>query len=438
MKIAIVEDDINLRKTLEIAFAERSEFEVTSFKNAKDALKKLDDSYELVITDLTMPGMDGLEFLRELNGKYEAIVITGNATLGKAIEAMRLGAKDFLQKPFEFGVLIEAINRAQKVREISKTIPKNESKPEESVAFFVASSKALEEPKKVALKVAPTDATVMLLGESGVGKEVFATYIHSKSKREHKPFVAVNMAALPDSLVESELFGFEKGAFTDAHAPKMGRFEEADGGTLFLDEIGEMPYPLQSKLLRAIQEKKIRRLGSTKDISVDIRIVCATNKNMHDSIKEGKFREDLYYRLNTIEIPIPPLRERTEEILTLANAIVLGACQKYEKPQKKFTKDAEELLLSYRWPGNIRELISVCERAVIISDSASITANDLFIKHREGGKTSNIADLEKALIVEAMKESGDDIETCAKLLALSAKDLEAKLAKHKINTGENS
>lgn len=432
MKIAIVEDDINMRKTLEISFADLKEYEVVSFKNAKDALKKLDDSFDLVITDLTMPMMDGLEFLKELNGKYEAIVITGNATLNKAIEAMRLGAKDFLQKPFEFETLLEAINRSKKISKAIKNSPKPEKKSDE-VVFFAASSKALEEAKNIALKVAPTDASVMLLGESGVGKEVFATYIHANSKRSDKPFVAVNMAALPDSLVESELFGFEKGAFTDAQASKAGRFEEADGGTLFLDEIAEMPYPLQAKLLRAIQEKKIRRLGSTKDIEVDIRIISATNKNIQDNIRDGNFREDLYYRLNTIEIPIPPLRERKEEIIPLAKAIALGAAERYQLPtSKKFSKDAEELLLSYRWPGNIRELIGACERAVIVSDGAQITAEDLFLKHREGSKTSSVLDLEKELIAQALKECGGDKNACAKMLAMNELDLIKKIEKYQI------
>lgn len=434
MKIAIVEDDINMRKTLEISFADLKDFEVVSFKNAKDALKKLDDSFDLVVTDLTMPMMDGLEFLRELDGKYEAIVITGNATLNKAIEAMRLGAKDFLQKPFEFETLIEAINRSQKVVKATKSASpsKVNNKKDEEVVFFVATSKALEKPKSVALKVAPTEASVMLLGESGVGKEVFATYIHANSKRADKPFVAVNMAALPDSLVESELFGFEKGAFTDAQASKAGRFEEADGGTLFLDEIAEMPYPLQAKLLRAIQEKKIRRLGSTKDIDIDIRIISATNKNIQENIKDGRFREDLYYRLNTIEIPIPPLRERKEEIIPLANAIVLGSCERYDLPQKKFSKDAEKLLLDYRWPGNIRELIGACERAVIVSEGKEISDEDLFLRHREGSRGGSVADLERDLIAQALKESDGDSAKCAKLLGMSESDLAKKIEKYNL------
>lgn len=429
MKIAIVEDDINMRKSLEIAFSEKAEFEVVSFKNAKDALKKLDSSFELVITDLTMPGMDGLEFLRELDGRYEAIVITGNATLNKAIEAMRLGAKDFLQKPFEIETLETAIRRAQKVRKITAKGPARNEEPAKA-EFFMVTSPALERPRQIALKAARTDAAVMLLGESGAGKEVFAGFIHFNSGRSEKPFVAINMAALPETLVESELFGFEKGAFTDAQASKPGRFEEASGGTLFLDEIAEMPIGLQAKLLRAIQEKKIRRLGSSKDIDIDVRVVAATNQNIHEAIREGRFREDLYYRLNTIEVAIPPLRERTEEILPIAEAVLMQVCEKYAFASKHFSPQAKEQLLSYRWPGNIRELISVCERAAILSDGDTITPDDLFIQGREGAK--NVAGLEKELIKEALSAVNHDRAEAAKLLSMSQADLESKIAKHNL------
>ncbi|MDR1451178.1 MAG: sigma-54 dependent transcriptional regulator [Helicobacteraceae bacterium] len=434
MKIAIVDDDINLRKSLEAAFFERDEFEVHSFKNAKDALKKLDDSFDLVITDLTMEFMDGLEFLRELNGRYEAIVITGNATLNKAIEAMRLGVKDFLQKPFEFETLLEAINRAkkaaQKIKKATRIASPNRKESAKN-EFFIVSSAALERSRMVALKTAKTDAAVMLLGESGVGKEIFAGFIHLNSPRSEKPFVPINMAALPDALVESELFGFEKGAFTDAQASKPGRFEEASGGTLFLDEIAEMPYNLQAKLLRAIQEKKIRRLGGLKDIAIDVRVIAATNQNISDAIKEGRFREDLYYRLNTIEIAIPPLRERKEEILPLAEAALMNACERYGFEKKSFSDAAKEELLNYRWLGNVRELISVCERSAIISDGEIIDASDLFLSARSGVRS--VEALEKELLSEALNEASGDANEAAKLLGMPIADFEAKRLKYKIS-----
>ncbi|MDR2639402.1 MAG: sigma-54 dependent transcriptional regulator [Helicobacteraceae bacterium] len=434
MKIAIVEDDINLRKSLESALAEREEFEVISFKNAKDALKKLDDSFDLVVTDLTMPMMDGLEFLRELNGKYEAIVITGNATLSKAVEAMRLGAKDFLQKPFELETLIEAIRRAnkaaQRIKKVARITPAKHKETAKN-EFFIVSSAALERSRQVALKTAKTDAAVMLLGESGVGKEIFAGFIHFNSPRSEKPFVPINMAALPDALVESELFGFEKGAFTDAQAAKPGRFEEANGGTLFLDEIAEMPYGLQAKLLRAIQEKKIRRLGGLKDISIDVRLIAATNQNISEAIREGRFREDLYYRLNTIEIAIPPLRERKEEILPLAEAALLDACERYGFEKKSFSDAAKEELLNYGWHGNVRELISVCERSAIVSEGEIIDPSDLFLQARSGAKS--VETLEKELLVQALDETKGDAAQAAKLLGMTIADFETKRSKYKIS-----
>ncbi|GHV06369.1 ATPase AAA [Campylobacterota bacterium] len=434
MKIAIVEDDINMRKTLEFAFANSADYEVASFKNAKDALKKLDDSFELVITDLTMPGMDGLEFLRELDGRYEAIVITGNATLGKAIEAMRLGAKDFLQKPFEIDTLFEAIRRASKARAIVKTAVKTPPKTAEPIKeqIFHITSDALELVRKIALKTARTDAAVLLLGESGVGKEVFAGFIHSNSARSDKPFVAINMAALPETLVESELFGFEKGAFTDAQALKPGRFEEANGGTLFLDEIAEMPYSLQAKLLRAIQEKKIRRIGSSKDIEIDVRLIAATNQSVLEAIKEGRLREDLYYRLNTIEIIIPPLRDRKEEILPIAEAVMMTACEKYNLPKKCFSPQAKERLLTYRWHGNIRQLISIAERAAILSEGSTITPDDLFLQLDGGVGGKSVASMEKELIAEALRDANGDLAAAAKILAMPIGDFEAKKSKYQL------
>ena len=239
MKLAIVEDDINMRKSLEIALGEYDEFEVVSFKSAKDALKKLDDSIDLIITDINMPQMDGIEFLRELNGKYEALIITGNATLNKAIDSIRLGVKDFLTKPFEIETLVEAIRRAKKEREVlAKSTKKQKSNKLVENKSFIATSPALEETLKLVNKAAKTDASILLLGESGVGKELFANYVHNNSPRANAPFIAINMAAIPENLLESELFGYEKGAFTDATEGRAGKFESANGGSIFLDEIG--------------------------------------------------------------------------------------------------------------------------------------------------------------------------------------------------------
>ena len=380
VKIAIVEDDINMRKSLEIAIDDYKEFEIKTFKNAKDALKGLDDSFELVITDINMPGMDGIEFVKALNGKYEVIIMTGNATLQRAIESIQLGVKDFLLKPFEIDTLIKAIKRSS---EVSKIVNKTGIRVKSSTPnAFLAKSEALTRVLSITDKAAKTDATILLLGESGVGKEVFAKYIHDNSLRAQKEFVAINMAAIPDNLIESELFGYEKGAFTDASEAKAGHFENANGGTLFLDEIGEMPYGVQAKILRALQEKEVRRLGSSKSIKIDIRIISATNANLNDKIKNGEFREDLYYRLNTIPLNIPPLRERREEVLSIAHNVLVQSCQEYGFSQKAFSEDAQQQLVEYNWPGNIRELISVVQRAVILSDGDEITPESLFLESR--------------------------------------------------------
>lgn len=382
MKIAIVEDDINMRKSLEIAMSEYDKYEVQTFKSPKDALKKLDDTFDLVISDINMPGMDGIEFVKTLGGKYEVIIITGNATLTRAIESIQLGVKDFLLKPFEIETLITAIERSAT---LARKAPKNTTETASS-GPFLGKSPVLDTLLARIAKVAITDASIMLLGESGVGKEVFARFIHDSSPRASKPFIAINMAAIPDNLIESELFGFEKGSFTDALESKAGQFELAEGGTLFLDEIAEMPYPLQAKLLRVLQEREIRRLGAAKSIKIDVRIICATNADLNTKIKEGNFREDLYYRLNTIPLFIPPLRERREEIFPIAKAALERYCQQYGFDPKTFSDQAVQALEQYGWPGNIRELISVVERSAILSEGSIIGHDDLFLEARGLGR----------------------------------------------------
>lgn len=427
MKIAIVEDDINMRKSLEISLGDYDEYEIVSFKNAKDALKKLDDSIDLVITDINMPGMDGIEFLEKLEGRYEAIVITGNATLNRAIESIRLGVKDFLTKPFEVETLVEAIQRSQKVLQVAR----KHSVRKEAIrdnGEFIGSSAALEKSLSIARKAARTDAAVMLLGESGVGKELFARYVHQNSPRKDHPLVAINMAAIPENLLESELFGYEKGAFTDATEGRSGKFEAAHGGTIFLDEIGEMPLNLQAKILRVLQEKEVVRLGSNKPIKIDVRVVSATNADITGKIGEKEFREDLYFRLNTVPVKIPPLRERKEEILPIAETILGRTAKQYELTEKKLGSSAQGALLDYNWPGNIRELISVCERAVILSEGVEITQDDLFLEARGGRK--NIANMEKELIAEVMEACGNHLQEAAKILSMNEEALKKKCEKY--------
>jgi len=373
VKIAIVEDDINMRKSLEISLDEYKEFEIISFKNAKDAIKGIDDSFDLVITDINMPDIDGIEFIKKL----------GNATLNRAIDAIRLGVKDFLTKPFEVDTLVNAINRSAKVQKKTKKISMKTQENDKTDSLFLGKSKKLDEILSIAKKAANSNATIMLLGESGVGKELFAKFIHKNSKREKMPFIAINMAAIPENLLESEFFGYEKGAFTDAVSTKKGFFELADKGSIFLDELAEMPLPLQAKILRVLQEKEFVRVGGSKSIKIDIRVICATNADIFQRVQDKKFREDLYYRLNTIPLTIPPLRQRKEEISEIATKTLKKICTKYDLEDKSFSEEALASLFSYNWPGNIRELISVVERAAILSDENKISKDDLFLQSRK-------------------------------------------------------
>ncbi|EAI5930411.1 sigma-54-dependent Fis family transcriptional regulator [Campylobacter coli] len=429
MNLVIVEDDINMRKSLEIALGEYEEFQIKSYKSATEALKKIDSDTDLIITDINMPGIDGLEFIKACENKYDFIIMTGNATLNRAIEAVRLGVKDFLTKPFDVETLVEAIKRAKIIRE--KTADKKVKKQEESQENgFFSSSEKLEQVLSLSQKAAKTDASVMLFGESGVGKEVFSRFIHENSKRSQKPFVAINMAAIPSNLIESELFGFEKGAFTDANATKIGLFEMANNGTLFLDEIGEMPYEIQAKLLRALQEREITRLGSTKSIKIDVRIISATNANLQDKIDNGEFRSDLYYRLNTVPINIPPLRERKEEILGIAQKVLENTCKEYELEMKNLSQEAQEALLEYNFPGNIRELISIVQRACILSEGSEISEQDLFLEARSIKK--DVKNLEKELLEQILKQCEFDKEKASNELGMSIENLNNKIKQYKI------
>ncbi|EAI0946395.1 sigma-54-dependent Fis family transcriptional regulator [Campylobacter coli] len=429
MNLVIVEDDINMRKSLEIALGEYEEFQIKSYKSATEALKKIDSDTDLIITDINMPGIDGLEFIKACENKYDFIIMTGNATLNRAIEAVRLGVKDFLTKPFDMETLVEAIKRAKVIREktADKKIKKQEEKQENG---FFSSSDKLEQVLSLSQKAAKTDASVMLFGESGVGKEVFSRFIHQNSKRSQKPFVAINMAAIPSNLIESELFGFEKGAFTDANATKIGLFEMANNGTLFLDEIGEMPYEIQAKLLRALQEKEITRLGSTKSIKIDVRIISATNANLQDKIDNGEFRSDLYYRLNTVPINIPPLRERKEEILGIAQKVLENTCKEYELEMKKISQEAQKALLEYNFPGNIRELISIVQRACILSEGLEISEQDLFLEARSVKK--DVKNLEKELLEQILEQCEFDKEKASNELGMSIENLNNKIKQYKI------
>ncbi len=461
MKICIVEDDTNFRKALEITFGDYPQYEIVSFKNAKEALDSIDESFDVVITDINMPKMDGLQFLSALqeqgnSGHYKAIVITGNASVQNAIKAIRLGVKDFLIKEKNIEKeMIEALERiakeqerelnaldskanTQKLQASTSKLPSKKNTEANLVESkrFIATSPALEQAKKIALKVAPTDANVFLMGQSGVGKDVFANFIHENSNRAKSPFIAINMAAIPEHLLESELFGYEKGAFTDATTQKLGILEVANGGTVFLDEIGEMPIGLQAKLLRVLQEKTLTRLGSSKEIIIDVRFISATNANISQKITRGEFRQDLFFRLQTIPIFIPPLSERKEEILQIAQYKLQETTQKYGFEPKSFSEDSKKQMLQYAWYGNVRELLSVIERAVILSDGNEIKPEDLALQSRErvfgNLQDSSIADLEKELLYQMVQREDGNMQKISDLLGMSESVLRSKIAQYGI------
>jgi len=447
MKIAIVEDDINMRKSLELAL--KDEFDIKSFKNPIEALKKLDESFDVIVTDINMPKMDGIEFIQSVKHPYNFVVITGNATLNKAVESLRLGVKDFITKPFEIETLVEAIKNAAKVSEIQHEAEKRVLKERRVGAsdkrevkterrkqgsdkrkLFYGSSPKLKEILSMLKRASATDASILLLGNSGVGKEHFAKFVHQNSPRYAKVFMAINMAAIPENLLESELFGYEKGAFTDATATKKGLFESSNGGTLFLDEIGEMPLALQAKLLRVLQEREITRVGGIIPIKIDVRIISATNANILKHIDDGKFREDLYYRLNTIPIKIPPLKQRKEEIVDIAQEYLKNVSIKYNFEDKTLGKSAIKALLDYDWPGNIRELISVIERAAILCLSSEIQEEDLCLERRKVKKSINSLEIE--LIEEVLTDNEYNLLLSAKALGITKPALMKKIEKYNI------
>ncbi len=375
-RVLIVDDDEQMRGAL-CATLKHLGFETKAVRNAKDALKILENSeFDVIISDLKMPGMDGLEFLEQAKTKTSSpiIMITAFGTIENAVEAMKIGAFDFILKPFSAEVLNKVINLAISHNKASKNVIE-----QVKANSFIVKSEKMQDILKLAFKVAQTDATVLMLGDSGTGKEMLAKYIHDSSKRAKKRFVGINCAAIPLNLLESELFGYEKGAFSGATKSYAGKFEQANKGTLLLDEITEMPLELQAKILRVIQERKIDKLGSKESVEVDVRIICTTNKQIKEEVEKGNFREDLYYRVNVFPIKIPPLRERREDIKPLSEFFLKKYGSSFGKEIRSISDGALDILMKYNWPGNVRELENVIERAVVLCDSNEITETDIFL-----------------------------------------------------------
>lgn len=377
-KILVIDDEKSIRNTLK-EILEYEGHEVQDAADGLEGLKKIEsEKFDIVLCDIKMPKMDGLELLdkiMELQSETPVIMISGHGTIETAVDAIKKGAYDFISKPLDLNRMLitlrNALDRSSLVKE-TKTLKKKISRSND----MVGDSAPIRKIKDMIAKVAPTDARVLITGENGTGKELVAKWIHEQSDRNSSPLVEVNCAAIPSELIESELFGHEKGAFTSAVKQRIGKFEQAHNGTLFMDEIGDMSLSAQAKVLRALQENKITRVGGEKDIAVNVRIIAATNKDLKKEIEKGNFREDLYHRLSVIVIQVPSLNERADDIPMIADYFMEQICEEYKMPKKSFTEDAYAELKKISWTGNIRELRNVVERLIILCDK-SITGSDV-------------------------------------------------------------
>lgn len=434
--ILVVDDEKNQREILETILSGEG-YDVTTASSGEAAMKFVESRrFDLVLTDLKMTGMSGLDLLKELTNFDRSIIVillTAHGSVDSAVDALRLGAFDYLQKPYDSDKLLETVSRAlNKLSALDTEI--------------VSVSPEMDKVKKLILKIAKSNSTVLIRGESGTGKELIARAIHINSLRASNTFQAVNCAAINENLLESELFGHEKGSFTGAVGEKKGLFEIADGGTLFLDEIGELDIALQAKLLRALQEREIRRVGGVKEIPVDVRVLAATNRDLLKMTEENRFREDLYYRLNVLSIEIPPLRERRSDIPALMDFFIKKHTRGTDR-EIKIEQAAKALLNDYHYPGNVRQLESAIERAILLSENDTITLDDLPPEMSAGSRPAeiggdsnfklppegvNFEDVERSLIEQAMERTDGNITKSAKLLGLTFRTLQYRLEKYGI------
>ncbi len=441
IRVFVIDDEEHFRKLLKKELA-RKGFEVDVAADGRTALKELKKkSYDVILLDIVMPGMDGISFMKRLKGDPAApaiIVLTGKATIETAVEAMKNGAYDYLSKPYKLDELEILIGRAYEYGKLNRqsSMFRQELIRKESPSRMVGSSKRFRNLMSLVMKVAPTDSTALIIGESGTGKELIANTVWQHSNRSDMPFTVLNCAALSESIIESELFGHEKGAFTTAYQTKYGIVEVADRGTLFLDEIAEFPLQLQAKLLRFLDSGEFRRVGGNKPLSVDVRLIAATNKNLQELVRQGKFREDLFYRLNVINIAVPPLRERKEDITELAAHFMQKYSVRFGKEVKRLSTEALEKMNAYDWPGNIRELENEIERAVILSDGEEIGPEDLSIPialHARPSSSDMLEDIEKEHIKRVFAETGGNKSKASEILGINRKTLHLKLKKYGID-----
>lgn len=440
-KILIVDDELSVRASLNEWFLEDG-FKVETAENAEDALHKMHAGpFDLILLDIKMPGMDGITLqkkIKEIDPKVVIIIMTAYASVETAVEALKLGAFDYVTKPFDPDDLSRLIRNALKQKELTDENVQLKEKITElaGVTEMVGQSEGMKRVLELVDTVAETDSTVLIRGESGTGKELIARAIHSRSKRRYFPIVAVNCGAIPETLLESELFGHEKGAFTGAQYRRKGKIELANGGTLFLDEIGDISAKMQVDLLRVIESKRFSRIGGGEEIQVDFRLICATNKNLEKLVEEGVFREDLYYRINVFTIFIPPLRERKSDILPLAEYFIQKYARTMGKPVKKISSAAQEILLAYPWPGNVRELENAIERAMVVGKHSEIMREDLPL-HLNGQESKNLdllklEDLEKQHIEKILTDTKGNISRAANLLGIDRVTLYNKIKKYGI------
>jgi len=445
-KVLIIEDEKNMVWALTNALKQDG-YQIDSVLRGDQALENIEKTNpDLVLLDIKLPGMDGISVLsaiRESGNEVPVIMMTAHGTLDTAIQAIKLGATDYLSKPFDLEEMKITVNKALQFGEMAKEIDFLKEELSRNLKdTIIGNSNKMMDLLQVAEQVAKSDATVLITGESGTGKEVIADFIYKSSGRAEMPFVKVNCGALTETLLESELFGHEKGAFTGAINRKPGRFERADGGTIFLDEIGEIPFSVQVKLLRVLQQKEFERVGGTETLTTDVRIIAATNRNLAVMVEEGSFREDLYYRLNVIPMEIPALRERREDIPLLLEHFISRFADKMKRKKIVIEDEAMKCLVNYSWKGNIRELENLVERMVILSRGETITINDLpkEVKVKDNPESPfylpdsgiKLDEVEKDLIFQAMQRTDQNQTKAAKLLGISRHTLLYRLEKYDI------
>jgi DNA-binding NtrC family response regulator len=449
--VLLVEDEMNMAK-MQAKILQRKGYEVDTAGNGREALRLLDQAaFDVVITDLKMPVMDGMQLLREMHAKERGcavIVLTGHGTIESAVEAMQLGAVDYLTKPCNPDELLIKVDKLLETKRLREEVAqlRREVRAYKKFGELIGQSPAMRQIYAIIGAVRSNKSTVLITGESGTGKELVARTIHQKGPWADRSFVAINCGAMSETLLDSQLFGHKRGAFTGAIAEHNGVFQAASGGTLFLDEISEIPLALQVKFLRAIQEREVTPLGSSKPVKVDVRIIAASNRNLDDEVRKGHFRDDLFYRLNVVPIHLPPLRERREDIPLLIEHFVATFSTEYKVEPKKIAPEALDKLVSYSWPGNIRELQNVIERVFALSQSNEITLADLpspiagfemrqFDFH-ELDELPTLEEMERSLIGTALRKSQGNKNEAARLLAIDRQRLYRKIEKYGLDSAE--